>query len=298
MVKNKTVPLVTIGVTSYNHAKYIIETLDSVANQTYKDFQLIISDDRSPDNSVEVIKNWIENHPEMNILFIQNEVNVGLCNSLNNMLKKATGEYISFIASDDTYDPGFIEHRVNFLKDSGPEIGMCYSKSYLMDMDSKFIGTEERPKWISGDVYDELCYMHNSFCKPFTSMVKKEVYEKIGNYNPELAFEDLDFLFRVARNYQIIYIDHIDTKYRLVTNSLSDTISLTPTGVNSTIQIINDNFGHSKNGDIGLARRLKKLAKKKRLMKMESWKQDYKKSLKYESTFKERLISFFSFLLK
>ena len=73
-------PLVSVICLSYNHEAYVVEALNSVINQTYTNVELLIADDYSTDNSVEVIQNWLENHPEVD--FLTNEKNLGNTNSL------------------------------------------------------------------------------------------------------------------------------------------------------------------------------------------------------------------------
>ena len=81
-------PLVTIGVASYNDGKYIKETLDSILEQSYQNIEIIINEDCSTDNSLEVINDWLNNHnTNTNVQLLINEKNKGLCNSLNNIIK-------------------------------------------------------------------------------------------------------------------------------------------------------------------------------------------------------------------
>ena len=95
-------PLVTIICLCYNHSDFVVESLNSVINQDYKNIELIIIDDCSSDNSALVIKQWLKNYPE--ILFIKNEVNLGNTKSFNKGLQLAKGDYIIDLASDDVLE--------------------------------------------------------------------------------------------------------------------------------------------------------------------------------------------------
>lgn len=286
---NNSRPLVTIGVASFNNDKYILETLESIRNQTYENFELIINDDCSTDSSVSLIKNWISKNEALKVTLIENNKNKGLCNALNNIVKASKGVYISLIASDDIYLPNFIKSRVDYLIGSNENIALCYSKSYLINEKSERIGIEERDYWLDGSVFEELCSLNNSFCKPFTSMVKKSIYDDIGLYDENLIFEDLDFFFRLTKKYDIAYIEKIETEYRIIGNSLSSKTHTSEAGLNSNATILYKQFGHSKKTDLLLANRLRKIAVKKRKIGINNWKKDFKTYLSFNSNYRDRL---------
>lgn len=280
-MKKDNLPLVSIGVASYNNSKYILETLDSIVNQTYENIEIIINEDCSTDNSLEVIKEWLSYNSDSNVQLIVNEKNKGLCASLNNIIQKSQGKYISIIASDDRYLPNFAKNRVQILNRSALEVGMCYSKTYLINEKSERTGVEERDRWLNGYIFEDLCKLSNSFLKPLTSMVKREVYDKVGLFDETLIYEDLDFFFRLSKVYQVAYIDSVDTEYRIIENSLASKVNTTAEGLESSGRIIRKNFGVSPLADIHLAKRLRKVAVKKRKMNIKSWKEDFKLYLRY-----------------
>ena len=109
-------PLVTIICLSYNHEKFVIESLNSVINQNYAPIELLIVDDFSTDNSKVVIENWLVQHPQ--VLFIVNTTNLGNTKSFNNVLKLAKGDYIIDLAADDVLLPNGIEMQVNAFQKS------------------------------------------------------------------------------------------------------------------------------------------------------------------------------------
>src|SRR4030088_2033773 len=98
MIQNANLLVSTI-VLSYNHCKYVLETLESVKAQTYQPTQLIILDDCSEDDSGAVIERWIQ-ESNVDCTFIRHQKNQGICKSLNNALGVATGKYVSMVASD------------------------------------------------------------------------------------------------------------------------------------------------------------------------------------------------------
>lgn len=113
--------LVTIIIITYNSSKYVLETLNSAYRQTYDEIELIVSDDCSSDNTVEICQKWIETHK---IRFVRTEViktpsNGGICRNYNFALNHANGEWIKYIAGDDILEDNCIERFVaNILPDT------------------------------------------------------------------------------------------------------------------------------------------------------------------------------------
>lgn len=113
--------LVSIITPSYNTANFIGETIESVLNQTYTNWEMIIVDDCSPDNTDEVVSAYLS---DSRIKYIKNEKNSGAAVSRNRALREAKGKWIAFLDSDDLWTPDKLEKQIAFMKDNG------YSFSY------------------------------------------------------------------------------------------------------------------------------------------------------------------------
>ena len=107
---NSSKPIVSVIIPNYNNQNYIKDTIDSVLNQTYKHYEIIIIDDKSTDNSASIIQNIATKYPSK-IKFIQNKRNLGTYKSLNKGLKYMTGDYYTILGSDDTF------HKDRLLED-------------------------------------------------------------------------------------------------------------------------------------------------------------------------------------
>lgn len=94
-------PLVSFVVTSYNYEKYILRTLESIKNQSYTNFEIIVVDDCSNDNSCQIVENFIADNQDLRITLIKQEINRGQLSAMQRGLKEAQGQFISFIDSDD-----------------------------------------------------------------------------------------------------------------------------------------------------------------------------------------------------
>ena len=180
---------------------YLKEAVESILNQTYKNFEFIIVDDYSSDNS------WlyIRSIKDKRIKPIKNKKNLGLARSLNIALQQARGEYVARMDADDVSLPNRFEKQINFML-KYQSVGLCGTWAKLIDEDNKVIGEVKKPlddknikrmnMWITGII-------HPSW------LGKKSLFEKLKGYDPhyDLA-EDLDFLIR-ANNFKMANIGEV-----------------------------------------------------------------------------------------
>ncbi|MBI4647572.1 MAG: glycosyltransferase family 2 protein [Bacteroidia bacterium] len=132
-------PLVTVYITNFNYGRYIKKAIDSVLSQTFQDFELIIIDDGSTDNSKKIIETY-SLHPKIKIIFQQNK---GLNVTNNIALRVAQGRYIMRLDADDFLDSNALLVMCNLLeKDS--ELGLIFPDYYLIDEDDNIIKLEKR----------------------------------------------------------------------------------------------------------------------------------------------------------
>ncbi len=218
--------LVSVLVINFNNALWVKETLDSIKAQTYKNFEIVIVDDCSTDLSIEIIEQWIAEHPNLAIKFIKNPVNKGVCKNCNIAIENSSGQYISFIASDDTMMPQKLEKQVEILKNSSEKVCAVMSDAYLMDEESKpiegafIIHHKSKLKEIpSGDIYNEL--LDGNYIPAMSILYKKSHLEQVGYFDEDLFYEDYDMLLRLAKEFDWIYSDYISVKYRMVYKGIS-----------------------------------------------------------------------------
>ena len=219
-------PLVTVICLCYNHAEFVIEALESVLNQSHPNVELIIADDFSTDNSVEVIEKWLQKHPQ--IPFLINKKNQGNTKTFNQCFKFSKGEYIIDLAADDLLKPDCIANQLKgFAETTYSNVGLIYGNAELINADGTFIKdyfkTDANRKRIksqpTGAIYIGLLNGNNNLCS-ISSLVKREVFEKLNGYDENLAYEDYDFWIRAARIYNFDYIDEILTQKRVLHDSM------------------------------------------------------------------------------
>ncbi len=120
-------PTVSVIIANYNRAHLLEQAIQSVVDQTYRDFEIIIFDDGSHDHSFDVIEDFQKKHPEQVKFFNHEErANKGIVATYREAIAKAQGEYVAFLEHDDRWSPGFLEKKVDILKNH-PEVGVVFS---------------------------------------------------------------------------------------------------------------------------------------------------------------------------
>ncbi len=222
-------PLVSVICASYNQSAYIRQALDSVASQTYKNLEIVIWDDASSDDSVLQIETWITEHPDLQITFIKNEQNLGICKSLNIAFSKTAGKYIQLLALDDALYPDKLERQVQVLENSQPHDALVFSDAHLMNDHSmryqnNFIAYHKHYLSLqSGNYFDDLLLFN--YIPAMTILYKREVLEKIGPWDETLVYEDYDMLLRLAKKYDFIFDDQVSALYRFHEHNTHKAIS-------------------------------------------------------------------------
>jgi len=216
-------PLVSTIVLSYNHSQFILETLESVKAQTYKNLELILIDDCSSDDSVAVIEHWIK-QTGLSCTFIRHEKNLGICKSLNDALAVATGKYVSMVASDDLWLPGKIAQQVVIMESQPESVGVLYSDAFQIDghgnlLPKMFIAAHRNlPAMPEGPILGTL--LEGNFIPGMTILIRRSCYGVVGPYDESLPWEDWDMWVRVARHFSFIYSPTPSAKYRVHDKSL------------------------------------------------------------------------------
>lgn len=219
-------PLVTIGSLCYNTGKYVIETLKSIQNQTYSNIEHIIIDDCSIDNSVFIVKKWIEDN-DYNCTFIQHKENKGVHACLNEILDKANGKYITF-ASDDLFTENKIADLVYILEESGEEYGVAYGDMSYIDeagsdlgnstwFDDKFYKGYLPPQ---GEVFKNIIYSITFFVQ--ASLYRNELLRKLHfKFEERFICEDWHLNLFVTRHSKAIGNRNVYCKYRYRNDSIT-----------------------------------------------------------------------------
>ncbi len=204
--------LVSIITPVYNGEKYLRQAIESVLNQTYHHWELVIIDDGSTDNTDSIIKSYDD--PRIKYTYQENR---GQAAALNHGLNLALGDYVTTLDADDWYPPNSLGDRVEFLNHN-PNFGAVYGDgNYCNEVGENLLKfSEHMPNGISGDVYDML------IVSPFygtgaTVLIRKSTLDQNKIVYDETIFwcQDWDFYIRVAANATFGYVNTITIQYRL-----------------------------------------------------------------------------------
>jgi glycosyltransferase involved in cell wall biosynthesis len=200
-------PQVSVIIPVYNAEKYIGEAIQSILNQTYKDFELIIIDDASTDKTPEIVSKY--NDPRIKIY--TNEKNLYIAGNRNKGIGLASGKYIVWQDADDISMSDRIELEYKLLE-SDPKIGIC--GSYLEIFDNS--GTLHLRKYKTTDAeVRKTIFRYSPVAQP-SAMIRKECFDKVGLYNLGMPpAEDIEMSFRIGQFYKFANIPKPLIKYRV-----------------------------------------------------------------------------------
>lgn len=197
---------ISVIIPTYNRANLLKESISSVLKQTYQNFELIIVDDSSLNNTEKIVKGF----KDQRIVYLKHEKNRGVAASCNTGVKKAMGDYVFILNDDDLIVPWALEKLIKKIKQSVLEnLGGIYGWSWWIDNKGKTLRIINLKK--RGYIFDMILKK-----QVFTNLlIKKEVFEKAGLYNESLlSNEDFDFYLRMAKKYQFDFVPEILTIIR------------------------------------------------------------------------------------
>lgn len=208
-------PLVSIIIPTYNRSKLLNRALASVFKQTYKNFEIIVVDDGSTDQTV----HQLEHGPHLTLIHKENQ---GVSKARNTGLEHAKGELIAFLDSDDEWMPQKLEQQVKFF-DKNPE-AMIAQMDEIWIRDGKRVNPMKKHEKRGGSIFKEclpLCVV-----SPSAVMMRKKLFDEIGTFDESFpACEDYDLWLRVAARFPIHFIEEkLVIKYGGHADQLSRTV--------------------------------------------------------------------------
>lgn len=246
-----TEPLVTIVALCYNHSRYVLETLESIRRQTYPHLQVIVVDDCSKDDSVQVVRNWLQQE-QLNWVFVPHATNMGITKTLNETLDLAQGKYYKVIACDDVLLPHFISTMVERFEQLPEDYALLYSDVQTIDEHSEIFGTtpftergwDTDDKVPSGKLFDLLAGW--CFIPAVGTFMRTRVLQEI-RFDESLMVEDWDMWLQISKKYLIKGIAPSLGYYRIHSASMYQQKS--PAYRDHELRTLEKHLGFSEKGD-------------------------------------------------
>jgi glycosyltransferase involved in cell wall biosynthesis len=206
-------PKVSVIITTYNSMPYFPETLSSVLRQTFTDFEVIVVDDGSTDQTT----TWASQVDDPRVTLVS-QPNQGVSVARNTGISHAQGDYIAFLDGDDLWETTKLEKQVQIL-DCHSEIGLVHTWLALMDEQSHLTGRVMKTH-VQGEVWQQI--IENNMVACSAAMVRRYCLETIGVFDPKLLVaEDWDLWIRMAASYPFAVLKEPLVQYRLHVQSKS-----------------------------------------------------------------------------
>jgi len=198
-------PKVSVIIPTYNYGHFLGEAIRSVLGQTLQDWELIVVDDGSTDNTREVVAAFAD--PRIHYIHQQNRGNPAARNAA---LRVVSGEYVAFLDADDVWFPEKLEKQVAKLDRLPPTVGLVYSDVYLFNNEDgtiirSFLQGRRPPQ---GRILRELLGPDGWFISDTGSLIRREVFQRVGLYDESLWwYEDWEMWVRIAAAYEVAALD-------------------------------------------------------------------------------------------
>ncbi len=198
--KDSDLPLVTIVMPSFNQARYLDKAIQSVLDQDYPHIEFFVLDGGSKDNSAEIIRKYHEAHPDRLVWWVSEKDN-GQADAINKGIRRAHGEIIAWLNSDDIYLEGAVSRAVGVL-DENPNLGLVYGNIKSMDMNGQVFNEITYDDWGLEDL------MAFRIIGQPSVFMRRKAFESVGGMDTtyDLLLDPLLFM-RIAANFDIQYIN-------------------------------------------------------------------------------------------
>jgi glycosyltransferase involved in cell wall biosynthesis len=229
-------PLVSVIIPTYNSAEYIEEALESVFEQTFQDFEIIVVDDGSTDGTGEILKKYGD---RIRYIF---QGNSGPASARNQGIRTALGEFIAFLDADDLWVPTKLEKQLELFRQR-KDLGMVTTGACSFDEKGVFgYSTDKRETLMVGDIAINI-FLRSNIGTP-TVMVRKEIFDSVGFFEENIRqSEDDNMWIRIAAHYEVELIDEALIKVRNHPQRMTLNKSELLDSVQTSIQLLMTKYG-------------------------------------------------------
>lgn len=223
-----TSPLVSICIPTYKGAEFLGKTLDSVLNQSYPHFELLVLDDNSPDNTPSIVSAY----QDQRIKYVRNAQNQGPQENWNKCLELAQGKYFKLLPHDDLLAPGCLEEQVSILEaDKSGEIALVFGARQIIDPSGRVLTERGLPGVKAGRIERSALIKQciragtNLIGEPGNGLFRRSLIQSVGVYDASHPYlVDLDYWFRILMHGDAYYTKKITSAFRVCAGSWSVSI--------------------------------------------------------------------------
>lgn len=221
MIRNNDIPLVSICIPAYNYGRYLPAAIESVLAQTYRDFELVIVDNASSDDTPEIVKRYAS--VDKRIRSVRNEVTIDMADNWNRCLEAAAGTYVKILCADDLLEPGCIEKSVRILLDN-PHVSLVSCARLSIDESAKPLGVvsyARRSLIVPGVEVIRKCFFTRNLIGEPTAVLFRKNEAKRG-FNPQYKqLTDLEMWFHLLEVGDFAFIFEGLCKFRVHQEQMS-----------------------------------------------------------------------------
>lgn len=216
-------PKVTIAIPTHNRGRFLPKAIESVLSQTYSDFELLVVDNASTDNTKKVVKQYKDSR----LRYYRNKSNIGMINNWNRCVKLARGKYLVILGDDDLLYPIFLEESTQVHQKY--KLGFSFTHCNKVDSEGKIIvrwGYNFPPAGLlKGEKYLELTIKYGAcLTNSSTVLLNTDIFNKIGLFEGKYASNTFDFnmWIRIANEFDVYFIDKVLIDYRIHKDQVSE----------------------------------------------------------------------------
>lgn len=215
-------PLISVCIPTYNNESFINQTINCILNQTYQNWELVISDDSSRDKTVEIIKTY----KDPRIRLIERKQNLGLVGNWNSLIPELKGEFVKLLCGDDLIESTCLEKQISiFLTHPNSNIALVTSHTDIINEAGVKLMTKKFP-FKSGLINSKnaitanFLFGTNKIGEPSCGLFKKDLFKQVGEYDKQNNYMvDLDFWLRVLLTGNLFVIPESLASFRINTNA-------------------------------------------------------------------------------
>lgn len=241
---SETKPSVSVIIPTHNRANLVARAIRSVLRQTYQNFEIIVVDDASTDNTKDVIKNFCDER----ISYIRQKVNKGAPAARNRGIRAARGKYIAFLDSDDEWFPEKLHKQVSFFEELPMTIGVVYAGVVYIKND--IIEVEIKVPQMNGDIHQHIIF--TNCVGPLSSgIVRRECLETCGLFDERLpSCQDWDIYIRIAKKYHFAFLKDLLVYHHAAADRITTNAEAKATGHRMILEkyfeeVVKNRKGHS-----------------------------------------------------